>query len=86
MGSVVLDSVVMVMTVVLAVTVLVSQELVVVASGRIAVEEFPTVEAAVVDFAYFAASSEVHLEGMAGRLVSYRRRWNAAWLQFAEHS
>ena len=44
------------------------------ASDWVAVEEFPFVEAAVVDFAYFVVSSEAHLEGMADRLVAYWHR------------
>ena len=70
MGSVVLEWVVMAMAVVLSVTVLAKQELVAAASCWVAVEEFPSVEVAVVDFACFAASSEDHLEGMDDRLVA----------------
>lgn len=71
MESVVLvDSVVMAMMAVCA-AVLARQERVVVAWWFVAVEAFQSVEVAVVDFACFAASSEVRLEGMAGHLAAH---------------
>ena len=79
-----LDSVVMAMMAVLAVIVLVRQELVAAASYRVAVGAFPFV-GVVVDFVCFAASFEVHLEGI-GHLVACRRRWDDASLPFAERS